>query len=624
MLDIAKKPENSWKKWLRWIDGNFEKPFLVIGMLAIIMLITYQTLYRYIVSNITGGTAIVGLEELARFIFIWITYLAIPLAIKGRNNIRVDILYDRISDRWQKISWIMVDSCILVLTGVIFFMGIDHLQMMLNYPQTSPALNIPFFFPYLILPIGFGLMSIRCIQDLVKQALEIGLKDTLIGVLVTAAIFSPLFLKPDVPAMAWLFGYFVLFIFIGVPIAMALGLSALGTILCANTMPIEYISQISFTSIDSFPIMAIPFFVAAGVFMGEGGLSKRLLGLADELLGSFTGGLALATVVTCMFFAAISGSGPATVAAIGSLTIPAMVERGYSRAFAAALVAAAGSIGVMIPPSNPFVVYGVSAQVSIGKLFMGGIVPGLIIGLVLMGISYYYSKKNGWKGEARKRTFRTVGKAFWEAKWALMVPVIILGGIYSGYMTPTESAAVAAFYGLIVGVFIHKGINLKNIVYCFTESCSTSAVIIALMAMATIFGNILTIEQIPTKIATWMLAITDSKYVILLIITLLLLFVGTFMEALAAIVILTPILLPIVLQVGIDPIHFGIIMVVNLAIGFITPPVGVNLFVASGLAKLKIEEISKAVVPFLLGMIAVLLLISYVPSISMFLTQFVK
>ncbi len=624
MLDIAKKPENSWKKWLRWIDGNFEKPFLVIGMLAIIMLITYQTLYRYIVSNITGGTAIVGLEELARFIFIWITYLAIPLAIKGRNNIRVDILYDRISDRWQKISWIMVDSCILVLTGVIFFMGIDHLQMMLNYPQTSPALNIPFFFPYLILPIGFGLMSIRCIQDLVKQALEIGLKDTLIGVLVTAAIFSPLFLKPDVPAMAWLFGYFVLFIFIGVPIAMALGLSALGTILCANTMPIEYISQISFTSIDSFPIMAIPFFVAAGVFMGEGGLSKRLLGLADELLGSFTGGLALATVVTCMFFAAISGSGPATVAAIGSLTIPAMVERGYSRAFAAALVAAAGSIGVMIPPSNPFVVYGVSAQVSIGKLFMGGIVPGLIIGLVLMGISYYYSKKNGWKGEARKRTFRTVGKAFWEAKWALMVPVIILGGIYSGYMTPTESAAVAAFYGLIVGVFIHKGINRKNIVYCFTESCSTSAVIIALMAMATIFGNILTIEQIPTKIATWMLAITDSKYVILLIITLLLLFVGTFMEALAAIVILTPILLPIVLQVGIDPIHFGIIMVVNLAIGFITPPVGVNLFVASGLAKLKIEEISKAVVPFLLGMIAVLLLISYVPSISMFLTQFVK
>ncbi|EHL07951.1 TRAP transporter, DctM subunit [Desulfitobacterium hafniense DP7] len=624
MLDVAKKPENSWKKWLGWIDENLEKPFLVIGMLAIIMLITYQTLYRYIVSNITGGTAIVGLEELARFIFIWITYLAIPLAIKGRNNIRVDILYDRISDRWQKISWIMVDSCILVLTGVIFFMGIDHLQMMLNYPQTSPALNIPFFFPYLILPIGFGLMSIRCIQDLVKQALEIGLKDTLIGVLVTAAIFSPLFLKPDVPAMAWLFGYFVLFIFIGVPIAMALGLSALGTILCANTMPIEYISQISFTSIDSFPIMAIPFFVAAGVFMGEGGLSKRLLGLADELLGSFTGGLALATVVTCMFFAAISGSGPATVAAIGSLTIPAMVERGYSRAFAAALVAAAGSIGVMIPPSNPFVVYGVSAQVSIGKLFMGGIVPGLIIGLVLMGISYYYSKKNGWKGEARKRTFRTVGKAFWEAKWALMVPVIILGGIYSGYMTPTESAAVAAFYGLIVGVFIHRGINLKNIVYCFTESCSTSAVIIALMAMATIFGNILTIEQIPTKIATWMLAITDSKYVILLIITLLLLFVGTFMEALAAIVILTPILLPIVLQVGIDPIHFGIIMVVNLAIGFITPPVGVNLFVASGLAKLKIEEISKAVVPFLLGMIAVLLLISYVPSISMFLTQFVK
>ncbi|WP_019849280.1 TRAP transporter large permease subunit [Desulfitobacterium sp. PCE1] len=624
MIDISKKPEASWKKWLKWIDDYFEVPFLVIGMLAIIVLITYQTIYRYIVSNITGGTAIVGLEEASRFIFIWISYLAIPLAIKQRNNIRVDILYDRLSDRWQKMSWIVVDGCILILTAVIFFMGIDHLQMMLKYPQISPALNIPFFIPYLILPIGFGLMSIRCLQDLVKQILESGLKDTLIGVLIVAVIFSPLFLDFDIPAMAWLFGYFVLFVFIGVPIAMSLGLSALATILCAHTMPIEYISQICFTSIDSFPIMAIPFFVAAGVFMGEGGLSKRLLGLADELLGSFTGGLALATVATCMFFAAISGSGPATVAAIGSLTIPAMVERGYSRGFSAALVAVAGSIGVMIPPSNPFVVYGVSAQVSIGKLFMGGIVPGLIVGFALMGVSYYYAKKNNWKGEARKRTFRSVGKAFWEAKWALMVPIIILGGIYSGYMTPTESAAVAAFYGLIVGVFIHKGITRKNFVYCFTESCSTSAIIIVLMAMATIFGNILTIEQIPTRIATWMLAITDSKYLILLIVTILLLFVGTFMEALAAIVILTPILLPIATKVGIDPIHFGIIMVVNLAIGFITPPVGVNLFVSSGIAKLKIEEIAKAVVPFLLAMIAVLLLITYVPSISMFLTQFVR
>lgn len=622
--NIQTKQTPGWLKWLKLIDENFEKPFLFIGLLAIILLITYQTVHRYVISTFVDGSTIVWLEEMARFVFIWISYLAIPLAIKNRSNIRVDIIYDKLSERWQGVSWIIVDICCLVLTSVVFVMGIDHIKMMAEFPQTSPALEIPFLVPYLILPIGFGLMSIRVIQDLVKQIMRTGLKDTALGVLFCIVIFIPLFINLDVSAIVWLFGYFILFLFIGVPIAMALGLSALATIASAGTMPIEYVSQIAFTSIDSFPIMAIPFFVAAGVFMGAGGLSKRLLALADELLGSFTGGLALATVATSMFFAAISGSGPATVAAIGSLTIPAMVERGYSKSFSAALIGAAGAIGVMIPPSNPFVVFGVSAQVSIGKLFMGGIVPGVMTGFALMGVAYYYSKKNGWKGESRERTPKSIMKAFWDAKWALMVPIIILGGIYSGLMTPTESAAVAAFYGLLVGVFVYKGINLKNITSCCMEACSTSAVIIALMAMATIFGNILTIEQIPTQIAAWMLALTDSKIIILILVLVLLLLIGTFMEALAAIVILTPILLPIVTQVGVDPIHFGIIMVVALAIGFITPPVGVNLFIACGVAKIKIEDISKAVVPFVLVMIVILLLVTFIPSISMFLPNLMK
>jgi len=613
-----------WLKWFKLIDENFEKPFLFIGMLAIIILITYQTLYRYIGTKIFEGSSIVWLEEMARFIFIWISYLAIPIAIKTRSNIRVDIIYDKLSERLQGISWIVVDTCCLVLTAMIFGMGIDHINMMRGFPQLSPALQIPYLVPYLILPIGFGLMAIRCIQDIVKQTMKTGIKDTLLGLLFCIVVFIPLFIGVELPAVAWLFGYFIIFLLVGVPIAMALGLSAMTTIIGAGTMPVEYVSQIAFTSIDMFPIMAIPFFVAAGVFMGAGGLSQRLLSLADELLGSFTGGIALATVATCMFFAAISGSGPATVAAIGSLTIPAMVERGYSKSFSAALVAAAGAIGVMIPPSNPFVVYGVSAQVSIGKLFMGGIIPGLLTGLALMGVSYWYSKKNGWRGEERKRTPKTIAFAFWDAKWALMVPVIILGGIYSGLMTPTESAAVSAFYGLIVGIFVYKGINLKNITHCVIESCSTSAIIIVLMAMATIFGNIMTIEQVPTKIAAWMLALTQNKILILLLINVFLLWIGTFMEALAAIVILTPILLPIVTQVGVNPIHFGIIMVVNLAIGFITPPVGVNLFVACGVCKMKIEDISKAIIPFLLAMILILMLITYIPEISLFLTDFIK
>lgn len=613
------------KNWLQLLDENLEKPILFIGLLTIILIITYQTVYRYIVTNYLGHSgAVVWTEELARYIFIWISYLAIPLAIKSRNNIRVDIVYDKLPERFQNISWIIVDVLFLSLSGVIFFMGLDHLKMMIEFPQTTPSMQIPYAIPYSILPVGFGLMAIRIIQDLVKQVRISGLKDFLFGLLFCLIISVPFFIGLELNALVWLFGYFFIFLITGLPIAIALGLSALATIIGSGSIPIEYVAQISFTSIDSFPIMAIPFFIAAGVFMGAGGLSKRLLVLADELLGSLYGGMALTTIATCMFFAAISGSGPATVAAIGSLTIPAMVQRGYDKYFSAAVVACAGAIGVMIPPSNPFVVYGVSAQVSIGKLFMGGIVPGVLTGIVLMVVSYWYSRKNGWKGEKRERSVKTFLKAFWDAKWALMVPVIILGGIYGGIMTPTEAAAVSAFYGLMVGVFIYKEINIKNIVSCFMESCSTSAVVIVLMAMATIFGNIMTIEQVPNKIAELILGITSDKIIILLLINVLLLWVGTFMEALAAIVILTPILLPVVTKVGVDPVHFGIIMVVNLAIGFVTPPVGVNLFVACGVAKLKIERLARVAVPFLISMIFVLLITTYIPSLSLYLTSWVK
>ena len=298
-----------------------------------------------------------------------------------------------------------------------------------------------------------------------------------------------------------------------------------------------------------------------------------------------------------------------------------MIERGYDRFFAAALVAAAGCVGVMIPPSNPFVVYGVSSQVSIGDLFMGGIVPGILTGLVLMLYCYFHARKHGWRGEQKERNWRTLGGAFWEAKWALVVPVIVLGGIYGGIMTPTEAAAVAAFYGLIVGVFLYREMDFKSVCASCVRSCETSSVIIVLMAMATLFGNIMTIEDVPGTIARWMLGITESRIIILLLINVLLLIVGVFMEALAAIVILTPILLPVVTGVGVSPLHFGIIMVVNLAIGFLTPPVGVNLFVASGVAQARIERIAVAVLPMIALLLAVLGIITYCPSVPLLLVR---
>lgn len=603
---------------LRWLDENFESVFMVTGLLCIICFITWQVFYRYIITQfIERAGAAVWTEELSRYIFIWISYLAVPMAIRKRSSIRVDIIYDHLPERWKNISWIIVEVLFFCLTAVIAWYGLAQIERLIHFPQKTTALRIPYLVPYLILPLGFGLMCLRLIQSFIRQARICGFAGTCIGLLITALIISPVFIFDYISPLTALFGYFVALCAIGVPIAISLGLSTLATIICADTLPIEYMAQVAFTSIDNFPIMAIPFFIAAGVFMGAGGLSHRLLSLADEIVGGLYGGMGLTAIVTCMFFGAISGSGPATVAAIGALTIPAMIERGYDKFFSCALVAAAGCVGVMIPPSNPFVVYGVAAQVSIGDLFMGGIIPGILTGLVLMAYCYWYSRARNWRGQDKKRDFETFARAFWSAKWALMVPVIVLGGIYGGIMTPTEAAAVSAFYGLIVGLWLYREMNLKGLWNACVEACETSSVIILLMAMATLFGNVMTLEDVPGTIARGILSLTESKIMVLLLINVLLLIVGTFMEALAAIVILAPILLPVVTGVGVSPLHFGIIMVVNLAIGFITPPVGVNLFVASSVAKAKLERIAAYALPMIGLMLLVLLLITYVPQVPL-------
>lgn len=407
----ASPPDSARKAWA-WLDDNFEKIFLVTGLLLIILFITFQTSYRYIITHFsdTAGAA-VWTEELSRYIFIWITYLALSVAIRKRSSIRIDIIYDKLPARWQNASWVMVDVFFLMLTLTICWTGWSQIERLLEFPQHTTALRIPFIIPYLVLPVGFGLMSLRLLQDLFSQVRICGLKDTVLALLFVGLVVSPIVVTEYIDPLPALFGYFVVLCALGVPIAISLGLSTLATVICAETLPIQYLAQTAFTSIDSFPIMAIPFFIAAGVFMGAGGLSQRLLSLADELLGGLYGGMALVTVATCMFFGAISGSGPATVAAIGALTVPAMIERGYDKYFAGALVAAAGAIGVMIPPSNPFVVYGISAQVSIGDLFLGGIVPGVLTGLVLMGYAYFYSRARNWHGEVRERTLGTLTRA---------------------------------------------------------------------------------------------------------------------------------------------------------------------------------------------------------------------
>lgn len=416
---------------------------------------------------------------------------------------------------------------------------------------------------------------------------------------------------------AVLFIALVVTLVLNMPVGIAIGVSSLCAILADGRISSLYIVQQLVTSADSFPLMAIPLFILAGELMGAGGVSKRLLNVCNVFLGRFTGGLATVTIVLCMFFAAVSGSGPATVAAIGSMVIPTMLDKGYSKSFTLALIATAGSIGVIIPPSIPMVIYGVSTSTSISSLFMAGFLPGILIGFSLIVVSYLYCKKQGWKGDERKYTAKEKLAAIWDAKWALLNPIIILGGIYAGIFTPTEAAAVAAVYAFICGAFIYREFNIKEMFATIGNACNTTGTTMVIIGCATAFTKILTIEKIPGAITNGIINFTDNKILILLLINVLLLIVGCFMDTTPAMMVLAPILLPIAAQFGVDPIHFGIVMVVNLAIGFITSPLGINLFVASRVGRSDLETVCSGIIKFILVMVVDLLLITFIPAISM-------
>lgn len=418
-----------------------------------------------------------------------------------------------------------------------------------------------------------------------------------------------------------LFGSFALCLILQVPIGIALGASTLVTIFTTGAVRIDYLAQNLVTSMDSFPLMAVPFFILAGEIMGAGGISDRLLKVANRFFAKYTGGLGIVAIAVCMFFAAISGSGPATVAAIGGIMIPEMVRQGYDKVFATALVATAGSIGVIIPPSIPMVIYGVSSGESISALFLGGFFPGLIVGLVLIAWTMIVSRKRGYKGSADRYSSKEKWDAVWDAKWALLVPVVILGGIYGGIFTPTEAAAVAVAYGAFIGLFVYRELKFKDFYEVLARSALLTATVMVIIGTATTFGKIMTLEQVPNQIAMWITSISTSKLVVMSMVMALLLLVGCFMETLAAIIILTPILLPVVTALGFDPVHFGILMTVNLAIGFITPPLGVNLFVGSAISGITIDRLSIAIIPWILCMMISLIIFVLVPEIVLWLPQ---
>ncbi len=410
-------------------------------------------------------------------------------------------------------------------------------------------------------------------------------------------------------------------IILNVPLGIVIGLASLIALTVSQEIPLFLIAQRMFTGLDSFPLMAVPLFMIAGRFMERGGISKRLIDLASNIVGSVSGGLALVSVLACMFFAAISGSAPATVVAIGAIMVPAMVEAGYDKDFSVALMAAAGTIGVIIPPSIPFVTYGVTMGVSIGQLFMAGIIPGALMGGSLMLVSYLIAKKRGYRG-TEKPTVKSFLLALKEAVWGLLMPIIILGGIYGGMFTPTESAAVASVYAFVIGRFVYKELSFKDFIKGFSEAGVTSAMVLFIIGTATAMGWIMTTEQIPVKIANTLSSIASNDMILLLLINVILLITGTLMELNAAIIILGPIFLPLLIVTDINLVHFGVIMVVNMTIGLLTPPLGIHLFIAGTLEEgVSFKQIVRAVIPFLAILLLDLFLLTYIPKLSLVLIE---
>lgn len=418
-----------------------------------------------------------------------------------------------------------------------------------------------------------------------------------------------------------LFIVFFILLFIGTPISLALVFSAMIAGVVFGDITIVSLAQKYFRSAESFTLMAVPFFILAGNIMARGGVSKRLTDMASAAVGRTTGGLAMVATIACTFFGALSGSAPATAAAIGAVMIPSMIDRGYARDFSTAVCASSGTIGLLIPPSISMVLYSTTAGVSTGKMFLGGIVPGILMCLALMLVEYLISRKNGWRG-GEKATLKAFFAAMKNGIWALLMPLIILGGIYLGIFTATESAAVAVVYGVVVGAFVYRELNWKELWGILKDTAASSATLMFLVAGADIFSYILTVERIPQLFANTVLGLSDSLLVIELLMMVVLLIAGCFLENAVAILLMTPIFVPTLQQLGADGndiIAFGVMMTLALAIGQITPPVGSCLFVGCDIGKISIEKLSKVCIPFLLALIAVLFLLVLIPSLITFI-----
>ena len=597
-------------------------------------------------------------QELCIYMFIWMAKFGAAYGVRTGIHVGVDLLVNRLPDHSRKQVVLFSLLCGAFFTGMVASFGGSFVSEMFKTGQQSNDLEAPMWFVYLAIPLGSGLMCFRFLQvawsfyrtgdlphhnearvegvevsapDLHPAATGAEASDRRTSPLALVLILTPILILaiclgekagvivlPQALRAASIFALLISLMLTGIPISIALGLTVLTFLFTLTAVPIEAVSMKLFTGIESFEIMAIPFFILAGNFLTHGGVARRMINFATTLIGHWHGGLGLAGIVACAMFALVCGSSVATVAAVGAIVLPEMVRNGYPMRFGAGIITVAGSLGILMLPSIPKIIYAISTNTSIGALFVAGLLPGSMLTAMLCVVTWFLARKRDYP-RMTKATWRDTWKAFRESVWGLMLVVIIIGGIYSGLFTATEAAAMAAVYSFFISVFVYKALNLKDVPRVLLRAANTSAMLLYIVTNAVLFSFVLSNENIPAALADWITAQNLGWVGFLLVVNILLLLAGNFMEPTSIILIMAPILAPAAKRLGIDPVHFGIVIDVNMEVGLCHPPVGLNLYVASMIAGMRITDLAMAVLPWLITMLVFLVIVTYWPGLTLFL-----
>src|SRR5690349_6261645 len=602
-------------------------------------------------------------QELCIYMFIWMAKFGAAYGVRTGIHVGVDLLVNRLPDHSRKQVILFALLCGAIFTGMIAAFGASFVTEMFHTGQQSNDLEAPMWFVYLAIPLGSGLMCFRFLQvswiyywtgelphhdeshvegveadaspalhpqpagratrAAERKVSPLGIVLILMPILIFLICLAEkagILVLPQALRAATIFALLISLMLTGIPVSIALGLTVMTFLFTLTAVPIEAVSMRLFTGIESFEIMAIPFFILAGNFLTHGGVARRMINFATSLVGHWHGGLGLAGIVACAMFALVCGSSVATVAAIGAIVLPEMVRHGYPMRFGAGIITVAGSLGILMLPSIPKIVYAVSTNTSIGALFVAGLLPGILLTTMLCIVTWWLARNRDYP-RLPKATWGETVHAFRESVWGLMLVGIIIGGIYSGLFTATEAAAMAAVYSFVIAVFVYKAIKIVDVPRVLLRAANTSAMLLYIITNAVLFSFVLTNENIPSALADWILAQNLGWFGFLLLVNVLLLMAGNFMEPNSIILIMAPILTPAARKLGIDPVHFGIVIDVNMEVGLCHPPVGLNLYVASMIAGMRITDLAVAVWPWLVTMVVFLVIVTYWPALTLFLPR---